>query len=192
MVCIPEIFSFKEIDAAFKNASEQLSTTFEMFDNALLSSKLEMSFLCFIIALEGLFLIKDEQQKNHIYDKKKYNETKIEIYNHKYLSKSERISLRYHALSCHHEPYGYGNFYMHEMYKKRNDLIHFGRKKEITLQNVLTLRRTVSTSIIAYIKWNRENPNKNHNDFIKDLSKNFEKHLKELDEYCRETFKRIR
>lgn len=55
----PETFSYKEIDDAFQNAGEQLKTTFEMFDNALLSSKLEMSLLCFVVALEGLFIIKN-------------------------------------------------------------------------------------------------------------------------------------
>jgi hypothetical protein len=163
-----EYFSFAEIDDAFQNADEQLKTTFEMFDNALLSPKLEICLLLFVATLEGLFLKKDEDIKNPLNPKRR-------------LSKSTLLALRIHALMARDEPFMHEYKTINEIYRKRSDLIHFGRKSEITHMNVLALRRTASSSIIKYIKWRRENSNKTHEDFIQFLSVDFEKYLKEID-----------
>lgn len=109
-------------------------------------------------------------------------ETKIKIYK-KYLSISDRISLRVHALLNSNESYEYEHDFMKKIYDLRSELIHFGRKEKITTQNILALRRILSASMIAYIKWKQENPNKNHYDFINYLSTNFENYLNELIEY---------
>ena len=158
-------FLFSELEKIFNSNDEKTKSIIEMYNNALLSTKIELTFILLIISLECLLLRKDEKIENS---------TKKT----RYLSKAKIIALRVKKLV--HPSEDYYDFIL-EMYEKRSNLTHFGNYSNITDINTLGLRRTVSRAIINYLLWMRENPDKTYNDFIDYISEDMEKDIYKLE-----------